>query len=62
MTKTQKLIKLLRLYDSEVICKPFRNVTGIPSGRPNYVAPAELERISDLFEEEGDVRWMMIRR
>ncbi|MFC1949476.1 circadian clock protein KaiC [Chloroflexota bacterium] len=34
------------------IGKPFRNVTGIISGNPAYVAASEIERISSLFEEE----------
>lgn len=37
------------------IGKAFRNVTGILSGSPAYIAPAEVERIGRLFEEEtGD--------
>jgi len=34
------------------IGKPFRNVTGIISGSPAYVAASEIERISSLFENE----------
>jgi circadian clock protein KaiC len=35
------------------IGKAFRNVTGILSGAPAYIAPAEVERIGRLFEEEA---------
>jgi len=34
------------------IGKPFRNVTGIISGSPAYIANSEIERISSLFENE----------
>jgi circadian clock protein KaiC len=34
------------------IGKPFRDVTGILEGSPKHVAPAEMERIGALFEEE----------
>ena len=34
------------------IGKPFRNVTGIISGSPAYIATSEMERIGSLFEEE----------
>jgi circadian clock protein KaiC len=37
------------------IGNPFRNVTGILAGNPVYVAPGEMERIGDLFKEEGGV-------
>ena len=33
------------------IGKPFRNVTGILAGQPTYIAPREIERISELFQE-----------
>ena len=35
------------------IGKPFRDVTGILEGSPRHVAPAEMERISALFESEA---------
>ena len=31
---------------------PFRNVTGILTGNPIYVAPTEIDRIGDMFKEE----------
>ena len=31
---------------------PFRNVTGILTGNPIYVAPTEMDRIGDMFKEE----------
>jgi len=34
------------------IGKPLRNVTGILTGSPVYVAPGELERIGELFQEQ----------
>jgi circadian clock protein KaiC len=34
------------------IREPFRNVTGILTGSPVYVAPTEIERIEDLFKDE----------
>lgn len=33
------------------IGKSFRGVTGILSGRPQYIVPAESERLGDLFQE-----------
>ena len=33
------------------IGKPFRNVTGILTGSPVYIAPSEAERIGGMFEE-----------
>ena len=35
------------------IGKPFRDVVGILEGSPKYVAPAEMERIGALFEEDA---------
>lgn len=35
------------------IGKPFRNITGILSGMPQHTKSDEIERISDLFAEEG---------
>lgn len=32
--------------------KPFRNVTGILAGQPQYVASGEVERVSALFKED----------
>lgn len=34
------------------IGEPFRGVTGILTGNPTYVAPSEMERISEMFREE----------
>ena len=34
------------------IGRPFRNVTGILTGRLTYVPPSELERMGSLFKEE----------
>jgi circadian clock protein KaiC len=41
--------------DGMHIGEPFRNVTGILTGHPIYTAPSEIERIEDLFAEEGGV-------
>ena len=34
------------------IGKPFRNVTGIMSGSPTYVAPGEQDRLGEMFPDE----------
>ncbi len=35
------------------IGKPFHNIAGILSGNPMQISPAEIERVSELFEEES---------
>ena len=37
--------------DGMHIGKPFRNVTGIMSGNPVYVAPGTQERLREMFTE-----------
>jgi len=39
--------------DGMHIGKPFRNVTGILTGQPIYTAPSEIDRIEEMFAEEG---------
>jgi circadian clock protein KaiC len=38
------------------IGKPFRNVTGVLTGRPEYIDVSELERLDQLFKPERSVK------
>jgi len=36
------------------IRRPFRHVTGILSGKPEHLSPADVERVWSLFDEEQE--------
>jgi circadian clock protein KaiC len=40
--------------DGMHIGKPFRNVTGILSGSMSHIPRSELDRMGDLFQDNGD--------